>query len=94
MPQRWDRFAIIAEVHRRGSTLVDLALENSLSESACRVALDRPVPSANRAIAEFLGVPLHELWPAWFDAEGNRRPGSGHPAPKRSLKSSGKRGAA
>jgi hypothetical protein len=33
-------------------------------------ALIKPHPRANAAIAEFLGVSLHELWPQWFDEDG------------------------
>lgn len=35
-------------------------------------ALIRPHLRANHAIAEFLGVSLHELWPQWFDLSGGR----------------------
>ena len=35
-------------------------------------ALIRPHLRANHAIAEFLGVSLHELWPQWFDHSGGR----------------------
>lgn len=69
----WDRHAIRAEIHRRGSTLTNIALDNGLGASSCRVALLTPSPAANRAISDFLGVPLHELWPDWFDASGQRR---------------------
>lgn len=59
----WDRHSIMAEVRRRGSNLRQLALEAGLSESACRKALAVPLPAGEAAIADFLGVTVHELWP-------------------------------
>jgi Ner family transcriptional regulator len=70
--QSWDRYAIQAEIHRRGATLTGLALQAGIGSSSCRVTLSRPVPKADRVIAEFLGIPLHELWPCRYDAAGNR----------------------
>lgn len=58
-----DRFDIKAMVHRKGKSLRDLALESGLSESACRVALIRPLPAGEAAIADFLGLTLQDLWP-------------------------------
>jgi Ner family transcriptional regulator len=68
----WDKHAIKAEIHRRGATLTQIALDHGLGSCSCRVGLIQPMPAANRAIAAFLGVPLHELWPDWYDAAGNR----------------------
>jgi hypothetical protein len=33
-------------------------------------AMIAPHPRANTAVSRFLGVPLCELWPQWFDREG------------------------
>lgn len=63
---------IRAEIAMRGMTLTRLATEAGLDESACRVALIRPLLSAEKAISRFLGVPLHQLWPDRWDAEGRR----------------------
>ena len=68
----WDRHAIKAEIHRRGTTLSALALANGLGESSCRVALVRSCPSADRVIARFLGISLHVLWPDRYDENGGR----------------------
>lgn len=65
---------IKAAVRKTGVTLTELALLNGLSESLARAALRRPQPSGNRVIAEYLGRPLSDLWPEWFDADGNRLP--------------------
>lgn len=56
----------------KGMTLKELALANGLDESAVRAALIRSQPQAEKVIAAFLGVSLHELWPARYDAEGLR----------------------
>lgn len=68
----WDKHAIKAEIYRRGETLSGLALKNGLPEASIRVSLDRPFPKADPVIARFLGLPLHELWPDRYDAQGNR----------------------
>lgn len=68
----WDKFAIKAEVHRRGESLTDLGLKNGLAKSSCRSALIIPVPAANRAIADFIGQTVHDLWPDWYREDGTR----------------------
>jgi len=70
--KEWDKFAIAAEVKRRGHTLTGLALENGLAQSSCRSALLIPVPAANRAIAKFIGKTVHDLWPDWYRKDGTR----------------------
>lgn len=77
----WDKYAISAEIKRRGQTLTNLALENGLAQSSCRSALLIPVPSANKVIAEFIGVHVSVLWPAWFKKDGTRILGSGSRGP-------------
>jgi len=66
----WHAEEIKARVRMNGTTLTKLALDNGLDESACRAALRRPQPQADRVISRFLGVPLHELWPDRYDSEG------------------------
>ena len=68
----WHPADIRAEVSKRGKTLSGLARDAGLDESACRVALIRPLPKAEVAIARFLDVPLHELWPLRWSPEGLR----------------------
>ena len=60
---RWDRFAIRAEIHRRGGSLTQIAKQHGLSEAACRVALIKPCPAGERAIAKYLKVSVRTLWP-------------------------------
>ncbi|NBB17006.1 transcriptional regulator [Caulobacter sp. SLTY] len=63
---------IKAMIRMRGMTLSRLATKNGLSESACRAALIRPQPEAEKVISKFLGVALHELWPDRYDESGGR----------------------
>ncbi len=67
---RWGPQAIRAAIHMRGMTLTKLAVDNGLSESACRHALNRPLPKADMVISSFLGVSLNELWPDRYDENG------------------------
>lgn len=69
----WHPEDIKAEVRKRKGTLATIARSKGLSDAACRVAFLKPVPAANKAIAEFIGEPVNVLWPQWFDAEGNRK---------------------
>jgi Ner family transcriptional regulator len=70
---KWHPEDIKAEVRKRGSTLAGVARSVGLSDSSTRVAFHQPIPTANRAIAAFIGVPVNELWPQWFDTDGNRK---------------------
>lgn len=65
-----------AAVRKKGVTLAELARRNKMSDSTTRAALYRPQPSGNAAVAKFLGKTLNELWPEWFDVQGNRIPKS------------------
>ncbi len=64
--EAWDRFRIKAEVHRRGKTLTEIALDAGLAESACRMALTGGSRKGAIALSEFLGEPLHVLFPGWY----------------------------
>jgi Ner family transcriptional regulator len=66
----WHRADVMAAVRKRGSNLAKIARGVGLSRTTMYWAFIRPHPRANRAIADFLGVPLNELWPHWFDSDG------------------------
>lgn len=70
----WDSFAIKAEIRRRGKTLTALAKEAGYQPATVRWAFIRPFPGANRAIAQFLGLSVQELWPDWYDCDGKLIP--------------------
>lgn len=75
---------IKAAIRKRGETLQSLTRKNRLGYSSLTTCLDRPLPRANRVIAEFLGLPLSHLWPRWFDQFGKRIPS--HSVSKHSAK--------
>jgi len=71
-PKNWHREDVKAAVRKRGKTLVDIALEAGLHPTAASAALKAPFPSAQAAIANFLGLPLNAIWPLWYDENGQR----------------------
>lgn len=70
--QNWDAPGILAAVKRKQKTLTALAEGAGLNASACRTSLTRPFPAADKVISDFLGVPLHELWPDRYEKDGAR----------------------
>lgn len=75
LPKAPHREDIKAEIKKRGQTLAGLWRKNKpLAYTALSLCLDRPIPRANRVIADFLGLPLNHLWPDWYDASGKRIP--------------------
>lgn len=66
---------VLADVTKRGSTLSALAKLAKLPPGTLSHSLRRCIPRANKAIATFLGVPTHSLWPEWFDRNGQLLPG-------------------
>ncbi len=53
-----------------GYTLSSLARELGVSRHAPKLALDRPYPRMERAIAEKIGIPAHEIWKERYNEEG------------------------
>jgi Ner family transcriptional regulator len=71
MPQAgWHRADVVAAIHKRGTSLAELARDNGLADATLRAALTYPRKPSNQIIANFLGRKLHELWPHWFDEHG------------------------
>lgn len=70
----WDRFSIAAEIRRRGFSLQSLGEHLGIDGGAMRLGLRAPYKRVNRAIADFLAVPVHELWPCWYDEDGDLLP--------------------
>lgn len=68
-PHRED---IKAAIRKRGSTLADISTQAGLGRKSASYALVVPMPTANRAIAAFLGRTVHDLWPNWYDQSGER----------------------
>lgn len=72
MKRNMHREDIKAAIRKTGKTLNELSLEAGLSGGTVGVSLLKPIPSANAAVANFLGKSLHEIWPQWYDRHGNR----------------------
>lgn len=66
----WHRADIVAAVRKRGSSLAELARANRMHDGSLRAALTYPRTPSNKIIAAFIGAPLHEIWPDWFDPSG------------------------
>ena len=62
-----------ARVRKAGGSLIGIAREMGVDHSTVSHALRRPIPRVNRQTAAFLGTSVHQIWPEWFDAEGQRR---------------------
>lgn len=71
----WDKHQIKAEIARRGISLCKLGELYGLSRVVIGATLNnrsRPITAADQVISEFIGVPLHHLWPERYDDRGNR----------------------
>ncbi|MEX0753230.1 MAG: helix-turn-helix domain-containing protein [Xanthobacteraceae bacterium] len=90
MSAGWHPADIVAAVRKRGTSLRALSRRHGKGDSTLRAALIKPATPSNTIIADFLGVSLHELWPAWFDRAG-RRISAANPAKRRASPSSQKR---
>ncbi len=53
-----------------GYSLSSLARELGVSRHAPKLALDRPYPRMERAIAEKIGIAPHEIWTERYDENG------------------------
>lgn len=75
----WHHEQIKAAIRMRGMTLRQLAIDNGRNPTSLSLVFARPSPFAEKIIADFLGVPLHELWPERWTADGRRiRPRYAH----------------
>ncbi len=71
--QNWHRADVVAAIHKRKTSLAELARANGRKEGTLRQALTHPRTPSNKIIAAFLGLQLHEIWPTWFDSQGRLR---------------------
>lgn len=72
LPRAPHKEDIKAAIFKTGITLVHLSMEHGLNRDTVANSLRFPIPAANRAIAERLGVSLNHLWPDWYDTQGKR----------------------
>lgn len=68
----YDQQDIKAMIWKKGSNLRQISLQAGLHLGTASQALMFPIPAGNKAIADFLGLSLHELWPHWYDQQDQR----------------------
>jgi Ner family transcriptional regulator len=73
LTKNWHRADVVAAIHKRETSLAELARANGRKEGTLRQALTHPRTPSNKIIATFLGKELHEIWPTWFDSQGRLR---------------------
>lgn len=59
----WSPLEIQIALLRKKTNLTAIAVKHGLSSSACRVALIKSFPSAEKIIAQELNVPVEEVFP-------------------------------
>jgi len=60
------RADIRAELEKKGTSLAQLGIENGLSRTTVRNALDKPYPKGEWIIANPLGLNPSDLWPSRY----------------------------
>ena len=63
---------IKARLRMAGYTLADVARETQTDPSTVRLALRKPSLAGEKAIAQIMGKPLHELFPERWTKDGRR----------------------
>ncbi|OOF50246.1 DNA-binding protein [Rodentibacter trehalosifermentans] len=51
---------------KKGIALAKLGIENGLSKTTVRNALDKPYPKGEKIIADALGLELSDIWPSHY----------------------------
>jgi Ner family transcriptional regulator len=80
----WHRQDIIAALKKQGTCLAEVGRSVGFSRATMSWALMKPHMRANLAIAEALGVSMHELWPTWYPPISPSAPKSSASARKES----------
>ena len=60
------RADIRAELEKKGTSLAQLGIENGLSRTTVRNALDKPYPKGEWIIANALGLKPSDIWPSRY----------------------------
>jgi hypothetical protein len=63
---------IYAEIKMRGKSLTELAVDYELDPTTVMKALKKPSLAGEKAISDFLNIPLHKLWPKRWTKDGQR----------------------
>lgn len=69
---KWSPLLIRARLAERGYTLTELARSNGLHPRACIMGIRGRHVAAARVISKALNVPLVEIWPDMYRADGSR----------------------
>ena len=69
---QWTSNRILCEIHERGMTLEKLAIMHDRNPSTFRHIWKRPNSTNDRIVAEFIGVPVEELWPDRYPRKTSR----------------------
>ncbi|MEO9738512.1 MAG: helix-turn-helix domain-containing protein [Roseibium sp.] len=85
----WDRYSIKEELHRRGMTLSALAELNGMTPARFCQVWTRNVRKAEKALSDYLGVPLKELFPDRYPIRRSRILSSSNEALLKSQKAEG-----
>lgn len=72
MGATWTKPRIKCALEERGMTLTGLADLKGINPSVMRNVWKRPAPSAEQALAEYLGVPAKELFPDRYPRRRSR----------------------
>lgn len=72
MASNWTKQAIIFALREKGITAAELARQNDLSRFTIYSGMERPAPKVQSLISEALGVPRQQIWPQFYDKQGNR----------------------
>lgn len=72
MPNNKHPEDIKAAIRKTGITLEELGEKTNVPGNTVRKSLYVPCPKGNRVVAKYLGQTVHDLWPEWFDENGNR----------------------
>lgn len=63
----WHKADVIAALHKRGTSLRQLALARDLNPRTLTLALHRPYYAAEQIIARAIGVPAERIWPSRYN---------------------------
>ena len=66
----WHPADILAAVQKRGRDLASIARASGIAPRTVSKALQEPCYTGEKAIADFLGKPAHEIWPNRYDEAG------------------------
>lgn len=69
---KWTSNRILSEIRDRDMTLEKLAIKHDRNPNSFRHIWKRPNSINERIIAEFIGVPVEELWPERYPKSSAR----------------------